>query len=55
VMSCKECARGCFKDCSGEDCNEKVCGCDCEYCDCCEEEMKNQSKRDKKKKKKNSH
>ena len=54
VMSCKECARGCFKKCSVEYCNEQVCGCDCEYCDCCEEEMKNQSKRDKKKKK-NSH
>lgn len=55
VMSCKECARGCFKKCSGEGCNEQVCGCDCEYCDSCEEEVKQQSKRDKKKKKKSSH
>lgn len=39
VASCKECARGSFKKCSGRDCDAWVCG-DCSACEDCVEEMK---------------
>ena len=50
VFSCKQCAKGAFKKCSGEGCNEWVCGCDCEYCEYCEEQKKSKKKSKKKKK-----
>ena len=56
VMSCKECARGSFKKCSGDGCNLWVCGCDCDCCDYCEEQKKEKKKNSKRgKKKKTSH
>lgn len=55
VLSCKECAKGSFKKCSGEggDCGETLCDV-CDYCEYCEQQKK-ESKRGKGKKKSSSH
>ena len=60
VISCKECAKGSFKKCSGKDCSAWVCGCDCVCCDYCEqlkeveEEGEEECGESKKRKKKSS-
>jgi len=55
VMSCKECAKGSFRKCSGHDCDAWVCGCDCDCCDYCEEQKKEMKKSKRGKKKTSSH